>query len=212
MIQDRSKVLVLGCNTCVSVCHAGGNKEAEIMASLLRMLATQNHVPMEIMHKAVKRQCEDHQDFREIDQELQWADCILSTACGAGVQFLAERFPEIPVYPGIDTCFLGATEEAGFWTERCQACGQCILALTGGICPITRCAKRLLNGPCGGSSQGMCEINPEVNCAWQLIIDRLKQLGRLEELYEQLSPLKDWAQERAGGPRSVTKEEGPSEP
>lgn len=209
MIQDHSKILVLGCNTCVSVCHAGGNKEAEILASLLRILATQNHVPVEIMHTAIKRQCEDHQDFYEISKELQWTDCILSTACGVGVQFLAERFPEMPVYPGIDSCFLGATEKVGLWTERCQACGQCILALTGGICPITRCAKRLLNGPCGGSSQGKCEINPELDCAWQLIIERLKHLGRLEEFYEQLPPLKDWSHERAGGPRSVTKEENP---
>jgi hypothetical protein len=210
MIQSHSKVLVLGCNTCVAVCHAGGNREAEILASLLRMLAIQKHVPLEIIHTAVARQCEHHADFQQITQELQWADCIVSTSCGAGVQFLAEIFPKVPIYPGIDTCFLGGTEEVGKWTERCQACGQCLLGLTGGICPLTRCAKRLLNGPCGGSIQGKCEINPDVSCAWQLIIDRLKHLGRLEEMYEQLPPLQDWSHDRAGGPRSVLKSKNSS--
>jgi len=102
---------------------------------------------------------------------------------------------------------MGATEERGVWTERCQACGQCILARTGGICPVSRCAKRLFNGPCGGSTKGKCEIDPNIDCAWQLIIDRLKALGRLEEDYEKLTPVKDWSTDRAGGPRKVVRED-----
>jgi len=112
----------------------------------------------------------------------------------------------MPVYPGVNTCFLGATEERGLWTERCQACGQCLLARTGGICPVSRCAKRVLNGPCGGSTGGHCEIDKEVICAWQLIIDRLNALGKIED-YEQISPLKDWSHDRAGGPRKVVRED-----
>jgi hypothetical protein len=119
---------------------------------------------------------------------------------------MAEKYHTTPVYPGVNTCFLGATEERGLWTERCQACGTCILAQTGGICPVSRCAKRILNGPCGGSTGGKCEINKEVDCAWQLIIDRLQALDQLDE-YEKLCPIKDWSTDRAGGPRKVVRED-----
>jgi hypothetical protein len=80
------------------------------------------------------------------------------------------------------------------------------LASTAGICPISRCAKRLFNGPCGGSTKGSCEINKELACAWQLIIDRLKELGKLDE-YERIAPIKDWTTDRAGGPRKVVRED-----
>lgn len=199
MLKGCSRVLILACNTCVAVCHAGGKKEGEILASLLKMLAIQEELDLEIKNNCVEKQCEqiDHSD---LEDDLDWADAILSTACGAGVQFIAETYRKKPVYPALDTCFIGVTEEKGLWTERCQACGNCILGATGGICPISRCAKRLLNGPCGGSTAGKCEINPELDCAWQLIIDRLKGLDRLE-LYEQLPQVKDWSTDRAGGPR-----------
>jgi hypothetical protein len=101
---------------------------------------------------------------------------------------------------------MGVTEKRGLWTERCQGCGQCILASTGGICPVSRCAKRLFNGPCGGSTAGKCEINKEVECAWQLIVDRLNALNKIDE-YETLAPIKDWSTDRAGGPRKVFRED-----
>ena len=125
---------------------------------------------------------------------------------GVGVQFTAEKYFSTPVYPGVNTCFMGATEDRGLWTERCQGCGQCILARTGGICPVSRCAKRVMNGPCGGSTDGKCEINKDVICAWQLIVERLKALDRFDD-YETLSPLKDWSTDRAGGPRKVVRED-----
>ena len=203
-VKAHKRLLVLGCNTCVAVCHAGGNKEAEILASLLRMLALQEGRSMEVTHAGIERQCEHHEDFQTLSAPLEWADAVVSTACGAGIQFVAEKYPDKPVYPGVDTTFMGTTERPGLWTERCQGCGECILARTGTVCPVSRCAKRLLNGPCGGSSQGKCEIDPEVDCAWQLIVDRLKELGELDSL-EQTAPLKDWSSERSGGPRKVIK-------
>lgn len=205
MIKDSKKVLVLGCNTCVAVCHAGGDKEAEILAYLLRITAKQKKQDMEIRHISIERQCENDY-LSKIQKELTWSEAVVSTACGAGVQFVAERYPHLPVFPGIDTCFMGVTDKMGLWTERCQACGNCILDKTAGICPIARCPKRLLNGPCGGARQGKCEINPDQDCVWQLIINRMKQLGQMD-LYEQLAPLKDWSTERSGGPRQVRKEE-----
>lgn len=204
MIRGHQKVLVFGCNTCVAVCHQGGNKEAEILASLLRMRATQEGVDMEIVNGGIERQCET-EFFDSAEQQIEETEAVLSTACGIGVQFMAERYAK-PIYPGLNTTFLGAVEEMGVYTERCQACGNCVLGETGGICPIARCAKRVMNGPCGGSTGGKCEINKEVDCAWQLIVDRLKMLGRMAD-YEKLAPIKDWSSDRAGGPRKLVRED-----
>ena len=204
MIKDHKKVLIFGCNTCVAVCQQGGNKEAEVMASMLRMRATQEENGIEIIDSGIERQCE-HEFFEKTEPMIQGVDAVLSTACGIGVQFMAEKY-EIPIYPGLNTTFLGAVEQAGVFTEKCQACGQCILGETGGICPIARCAKRVLNGPCGGSTKGKCEISKDTECAWQLIVDRLKLLNRMDR-YEELTPIKDWSTDRAGGPRKLVRED-----
>lgn len=204
-IKDYNKILILGCNECVTVCEAGGKKEVEILASALRMYFLNKGREVKIDEVTLERQC-DHEYLEEIRDVVDQYDSIVSLACGVGVQFTAEQYHSTPIYPGVNTCFLGVTEKRGLWTERCQACGQCVLARTGGICPISRCAKRILNGPCGGSTKGKCEINKEIDCAWQLIIDRLKALGRIDE-YEKLFPLKDWSTDRAGGPRKVVRED-----
>jgi ferredoxin len=204
-LKDFKKILVLGCNECVTVCEAGGKKEVGILASALRMYFLNQGKEVEIDENTLERQC-DHEYLEEIRDVADQYDAILSLACGVGVQFTAEKYHSLPVLPGVNTCFLGATEQRGLWTERCQACGSCILALTGGICPVSRCAKRVLNGPCGGSSKGKCEISNEVDCAWQLIVDRLKALGKLDE-YEKIQPIKDWSTDRAGGPRKVVRED-----
>ena len=204
-IKDRENILILGCNECVTVCEAGGQKEVGILASALRMYFLNQGKEVKIDEVTLERQC-DHEYLEEIRDSIDRYDAVVSLACGVGVQFMAEKYRTTPVYPGVNTCFLGATEERGLWTERCQACGSCLLATTGGICPIARCAKRLLNGPCGGSTAGKCEINQEVDCAWQLIVDRLKALEIMED-YEKLAPIKDWSTDRAGGPRKVKRED-----
>ncbi|MFO8049747.1 MAG: methylenetetrahydrofolate reductase C-terminal domain-containing protein [Desulfosudaceae bacterium] len=204
-VENHGRILVLGCNECVTVCEAGGKKEVAILASTLRMHFNKEGRDVTVEEFTLERQC-DHEYLEEIRDRVDNYDAIISLACGVGVQFTAEKYLEMPVYPGVNTCFLGATEERGVWGERCQACGQCVLAYTAGICPVARCAKRLLNGPCGGSTDGKCEISKEVDCAWQLIIDRLKALNRLDD-YENLFAIKDWSTDRAGGPRKVTKED-----
>lgn len=200
MIKDHKRVLVFGCNTCVAVCHQGGNKEAEILASLLRIKACRQEKLMDIHDSGIERQCE-HEFFAVAGDKISRADAVLSLACGIGVQFMAEKYHQTPIYPALNTTFLGAVDRPGHFIEKCQACGNCVLAATGGICPITGCAKRLLNGPCGGSSHGKCEISKDVDCVWQLIVDRLEALGRLDD-YEKLFPFKDWSTDRAGGLRS----------
>jgi len=205
IIKDFRKLLILGCNECVTVCEAGGKKEVGILASTLRMYFLNQGHEARVDEITLERQC-DHEYLEEIRDVIDQYDAVVSLACGVGVQFMAEKYHSTPVYPGVNTCFLGATEQRGLWTERCQACGQCILAYTGGICPVSRCAKRLLNGPCGGSTNGKCEISKEVDCAWQLIVDRLKSLGRLDD-YEKIFAIKDWSTDRAGGPRKVVRED-----
>ena len=204
-IKDNHNILILGCNECVTVCEAGGKKEVGVLSSALRMYFLNNGKEVKIDENTLERQC-DHEYLEEIRDSVDKYDAVVSLACGVGVQFMAEKYHATPIYPGVNTCFLGATEERGLWTERCQACGQCILARTGGICPVSRCAKRILNGPCGGSTSGHCEINKEVVCAWQLIIERLTNLDRLDD-YEKLAPVKDWSTDRAGGPRKVVRED-----
>lgn len=204
-IKTHDSVLILGCNECVTVCEAGGKKEVGVLASALRMYFLNKGRDMRIDEHTLERQC-DHEYLDEIRDMIDQYDGVVSLACGVGVQFTAEKYTQKPIYPGVNTCFMGVTESRGVWTERCQGCGQCILASTGGICPVSRCAKRILNGPCGGSTSGNCEIDKEVVCGWQLIIDRLKALGRLDE-YEELAPIKDWSTDRAGGPRKVIRED-----
>ncbi len=204
-VKNCKKILIVGCNECVTVCYAGGKKEVGILASALKMAFTKEGKDLEITEVTLERQC-DHEYLEEIRNIIEDYDAVISLACGVGVQFMAEKYLRTPIFPGVNTCFMGVTEERGVWSERCQACGQCILGQTAGICPISRCAKRILNGPCGGSTNGKCEINKEVDCAWQLIIDRLKELGRLDD-YDELIPIKDWSSERAGGPRKVIRED-----
>jgi ferredoxin len=204
-VKDFEKLLIVGCNECVTVCEAGGKKEVAVLASALRMYFMNQGNDIKIDEVTLERQC-DHEYLEEIRNIIDQYDAVLSLACGVGVQFMAEKYLRTPVLPGVDTCFMGVTEERGVWTERCQGCGQCILARTGGICPVSRCAKRLFNGPCGGSTKGHCEIDKDLVCGWQLILDRLTELGKMED-YEKLTPIKDWSTERAGGPRKVVRED-----
>jgi ferredoxin len=204
-VKDHERILILGCNECVTVCEAGGKKEVGVLASALRMYFMNQGQKKSIDERTLERQC-DHEYLEEIRDSVDNYDAVVSIACGVGVQFMAEKYHKLPVYPGVNTCFMGVTEKRGLWSERCQGCGQCILATTGGICPVSRCAKRILNGPCGGSTRGKCELRRETDCAWQLIVDRLKALDRLDD-YEKLAPLKDWSTDRAGGPRRVVRED-----
>jgi len=201
MVKDFKRVLVYGCNTCVAICHAGGAKEAEILASMIRMKAMQEGKEMEVKHAGAERHCEP-EFFEPMMEEVKTYDLVLSTACGVGVNFLTGLIGAIPVYPGINTSFYGAVPRAGVFTEVCGGCGNCILHLTGGICPIVRCSKSLLNGPCGGTNNGKCEVSDQIDCAWTLIVNRMKQLGRLEKLRE-IQPPKDWSTDTHGGPRKV---------
>ncbi len=205
LIGDAERVLVVGCGTCVTVCFAGGAREAAIVAASLRMATKLDGNGKDVTDVTVQRQCE-WEYLDEITEQIEGADLVLSLGCGIGVQAIAEHFPRKWVVPGLNTSFMGLPTEQGVWAERCAACGDCVLGLTGGICPIARCSKSLLNGPCGGSEGGHCEINPDIPCAWQLIYDRLSALGKLDLLMA-IQPPKNWKTSRDGGPRKIVRDD-----
>ncbi|MFA6221887.1 MAG: methylenetetrahydrofolate reductase C-terminal domain-containing protein [Desulfomonilaceae bacterium] len=188
MLGDFSRVLVAGCGTCVAVCLAGGEKEAGILASQLQLVFRDRD--FKSFAATVERQC-DREFLTLLRDQVAQADAVVSLACGAGIQFIAEMYPDKPVFPGVDTSFIGVNEGAGIWGERCKACNQCYLGLTGGICPVTMCAKSLLNGPCGGPSNGKCETSPDRDCAWVKIVERLKSQSRLDILAK-ITPPRDF--------------------
>lgn len=208
-IKDFEKVLIVGCNGCVTVCEAGGLKEVEALTSALRIHFMHKGKKAQIDGMSITRQC-DKEYLQELADKMDSYDAVLSLACGAGIQFMAEMYDKKPVFPGVDTCFIGVTEDQGVWSERCQACGQCVLSSTGGICPIARCSKRMLNGPCGGSEKGKCELsvllNRDIPCGWHLIFERLKTLKQLDR-FAQPAADKDWSTSREGGPREIIRED-----
>jgi ferredoxin len=205
-LKSHKKVLLVGCATCVAECAAGGEKEVETLAPLLRMALKKQGHSVKILTVTLEKQCE-WEFVEQIAQQVAEVDAIMSIACGIGVQALAERFDPIAVYPGVNTSALTIREEAGLWAARCAACGDCILGETFGYCPVARCAKSLLNGPCGGTRKdGKCEVNEEVDCIWNLIVERADEQGRLESL-SKFKKAKDWSNSSHGGPKRVIRED-----
>jgi len=182
MIVPYERVLILGCGTCMTVCNAGGEREVSYLHSALRVAqAKGGNGAHTFSEYTVRRQC-DPEFLDMIGDKIADVDTILSLGCGIGVQALAERYTDLPVLPGVNTSFMGMANESGVWDERCAACGDCRLDDTAGICPITRCTKGILNGPCAGTKNGKCEANKDIDCAWILIYRRLERLGQLEKM------------------------------
>jgi ferredoxin len=205
-LKSHKKVLLVGCATCVAECAAGGEKEVETLAPLLRMALTKQGHSIEIITDTLEKQCE-WEFVEQLAEKAAEVEAILSIACGIGIQALAERFDPLPVYPGVNTSALTIREEAGLWAARCAACGDCVLGETFGLCPIARCAKSLLNGPCGGTRKdGKCEIDENIDCVWNLIVERADERGQLESL-SKLQNTKNWSKSRHGGPKRVIRED-----
>jgi ferredoxin len=192
MLQGYKKVLNVGCGTCVSVCLAGGEKEVAILNTEIEMARRLDDDPIDIQAQTIERQC-DREYLAELDNIIEDGnfDALMSMACGVGIQFLAERYPLIPTFPAVDTTGLAVNQAVGWYEERCRSCSQCVLGFTGGICPVTMCAKGLYNGPCGGTNKGNCEISDEQPCAWFMIYERLKGQNRLDSI-KQLNNVRGW--------------------
>ncbi|MFP3898870.1 MAG: methylenetetrahydrofolate reductase C-terminal domain-containing protein [Dehalococcoidia bacterium] len=191
-ISPYKSVLIAGCDGCTQ--PPRGLREAKTLAQLLALGAESRGKKVELRVITLAKQCDSYLTVTSLEPQIGNAEAIVSLACGLGVQTIAQVLPDLPVFPAQNTLFIGTEiREDSTIEERCAACGDCILALTGGICPIARCAKSLLNGPCGGSQNGKCEIDPEKDCAWDLIIKRLDKLGRLSAL-DEIRPPRDFGQ------------------
>ena len=198
-LSGVEKVYVVGCGTCATMCHTGGKSEVLDMKEKLEAAGKKVTGWM-----VVPTACDEltRDALEENAKDVEEADGILAMTCAFGVQTII-LYTNKPVYPSLNTLFVGKEDTPGHFIEVCMQCGNCILAKTAGICPLVRCAKSLLNGPCGGSVDGKCEISPDVPCAWQMIYDRLAALGQLDKL-EEIVPIRDWSTSSAGGPRRVT--------
>ncbi|MEW6570383.1 MAG: methylenetetrahydrofolate reductase C-terminal domain-containing protein [Nitrospirota bacterium] len=198
MLKNFKKVLIVGCGTCMAVCLSGGKKQVELLATALRAAKrTEDDDEILIGERTVGRQCEPR-FVEQLKDEASQYEAILSMGCGAGVQEIVERLRPMLVLPAMNTKFIGASDSEGVFAEMCAACGDCILSLTGGICPLARCPKGLLNGPCGGTKNGRCEVSSDIPCAWVMIYERMKELGKLDDLKKAVKA-KDWSKTQRPG-------------
>lgn len=177
MLEGVTKVAIVGCGNCAAACQTGGEPEVQAMKEFLEQNGKEvvgTVVPGECCHKLlVKKETKALRDCG--------AEAIVGMSCGDGVQTVADNF-NLPVYPANNTMFLGQVERVGMFNEYCKMCGDCVLGSTGGICPITQCAKSLVNGPCGGQKNGKCEVDPNNDCAWIRIYNRLVAIGQEDML------------------------------
>lgn len=180
-ISPYSKILIVGCDGCTQ--PPRGIREARTLGQLLELGGKLKGKHFTFKVTTVAKQCDPFLTASALRTQKEDEQAILSLACGIGVQTLAELFPGTPAFPAQNTHFMGAEDrDAGIMLEKCGGCGNCMLAITGGICPVVRCSKGLLSGACGGSKLGKCELSPEKDCGWVLIYERLKQLGKLDNL------------------------------
>ena len=202
-IEKEARIFVVGCGNCAEKCKSGGEQQCKEMKECLESKNVQVSgygatdsgkslcklsLAKELLNVRHKRQTEE-------------ADSFLVLACGQGVHTVIDATNGALVHPGCDTIFGGETVTDDFITEFCSLCGQCIVEMTGGLCPLTLCSKGLLNGPCGGAKNGKCEADREQDCGWQLIYERLKSIGRLD-LMSNYQPPKDYS--KWSKPRSLS--------
>jgi hypothetical protein len=197
-LEKSKTVFLIGCGTCATMLHTGGKSEVLAMKEKLEEAGKKITGWM-----VIPTTCDQLTEvaLAECSNAIIEADSILVLSCAFGVQTVG-FYSDYQVYPALNTLFVGKEEGPGHFIDVCTQCGNCVLATTAGICPLVRCAKSLLNGPCGGSVDGKCEVDPDTPCAWQAIYDRLATQDRLDEL-EEIEPAKDWDTSQSGGPRRI---------
>ncbi len=202
-LQDENGIFIVGCAQCATVCKVGGDEEIKAMKEKLESRGKK--VTGLVVIDPACQSIEVKKSFQANKNKITSSDAILVMACGNGVQSVIDSAQRIkmarPVHPGCNGLFLGEVVRAGYFEEKCSLCGDCLLEVTAGICPFTRCSKGLLNGPCGGSSEGKCEVDPERDCGWALIYEELKKRGKLDRMRE-VQPAKDYS--KLVKPRTLT--------
>lgn len=187
---DEGPVFIVGCSECATLCHTGGEEEISAMKDALKDKNI-NVTGWVILEPACHLQ-NDKRLLRKHKEEIDKAKKILVLACGNGVQTVSEILDDFDVVPGTDTLFLGEIKHTNEFEKRCTMCGDCIQDVFGGICPVSRCPKNMLNGPCGGLKDGKCEVNSDMDCVWDIIYKRLKKSGQLHHIEEIIKP-KSWS-------------------
>jgi len=197
--QGLGRVYIVGCGTCATMTRTGGRDEILDMKERLQELGK-----MVTGWIVLPTACDEMTEvtLRENNGAIQNASCILVMSCALGVHRVGSYIGR-PVIPALDTLFIGLEDSPGDFHEVCDQCGQCVLGWTAGICPITACHKSLLNGPCGGTNNGKCEVDKEKDCAWTLIYQRLKEQGRLDLMRKYHPPRNSQVMPRPRGIRIV---------
>ena len=187
-LEGAEKIYLIGCGTCATDCHTGGRTEVLEMKDKLneRGKAVTGWMVIPTACDELTREA-----IAQASDDIEQADCILALTCAFGVQTVI-RYTDKMVYPALNTLFIGIEEAPAQFSELCIQCGNCLLGRTAGICPLTACPKGLVNGPCGGYRHGMCEVDPNRECAWVRIYNRLQKVGQLEK-FSELQPLKDYS-------------------
>jgi ferredoxin len=189
-VLGTGPVFLIGCSECATLCHTGGADEVVAMKEALE----KRKIPVSgcIVLDPACHLNNNKRMLKENNKELDCSDKILVLACGNGVQTVAELLSKKEVLTGTDTLFLGEISRVNEFDKRCMLCGECLLDTFGGLCPVSRCPKSMLNGPCGGSSEGKCEISREMECVWDRIYQELKNKGKLQDL-DVIQKPKDWS-------------------
>ncbi len=200
MVKDYQSFFLLGCSECATLCGTGGEPELNTLKEVLE--AEGKTVKGTFVAKTGCQVLGTKIELKGFKEDLDDTDCVVVMSCGAGTQSMVELFPAKAVVPSNDSLFLGNMTRLQMFDERCSLCGECILDKTGGICPITACPKGLLNGPCGGTNEGSCEVSPDIKCAWVRIYERMKNIGRLDTLKATVLEPKDWS--KAQKPRALS--------
>jgi len=175
-LDGFDRLFIIGCGTCTTMTRTGGIDQVLEMKDRLQQLGKRVSG-----WTVIPTACDEMTEasMKENSQAIESASCILAMPCALGVHCIGQ-YIDLPIIPALDTLFIAVEDEPGFFREVCAQCGQCILGETAGICPITACHKGLVNGPCGGTNNGKCEVDKEKDCAWTLIYNRLKEQGRLD--------------------------------
>jgi ferredoxin len=189
-LGNERVVFIVGCSECASVCKTGGEQQVNDLKEKLEREG--KTVSGFVVLSPGCSLMEAKKEFRKAKEAIGRADSLIVMSCGGGVQ-IAQEASAKPVHSATNTMFLGTMKRVGSFQEYCSMCGECVLDMTGGICPATRCAKGLLNGPCGGAKEGKCEVNPDLDCAWIKIYDRLKEMGKLARFMDSQVQVRDYS-------------------
>jgi hypothetical protein len=176
LLKGLNRIFIIGCGTCTTLTRTGGEPEVRDLKKSLsekgKLITGTTVVPVACDNLTLEF-------LKEFGQQIEQSDALLITSCAFGVQTIARQLKKM-VVPAVNTMFIGKETAFGVFDEICTQCGTCIIGETGGICPVTNCHKGLVNGPCGGTNHGKCEIDVNKDCVWTLIYNRLKDLGRLD--------------------------------